>query len=151
MPSCPLDMQIQREGGFLDNIAEILTRELFDEDGVDGGEYISGEDLVNISLPNKSKTWYYGEQAADRGTLETIREYIEPVGYKVDFSKTKSAWLGTTSDATVFFVDLSLVQLLAQGNSMGRIPGKHSYEIFVLGDSTMASELKAAINQTLEE
>lgn len=142
-------MEIKRESNFLEKLAENLSTELFNEDAVDHGEYVSGEELVNTNLPSESKTWYYGEQAAERGNLERIRKYIDPVGYKVDFSKTKSVWLGTTSDATIYFVDVSLVKLLVQGNTMGKIPGKHNFEIFVTGDSKMKSELKEAIQEVL--
>lgn len=142
-------MVFQREEGFLDELAENLATELFDEASVDHGEYISGTELLDIKLPAECKTRYYGQQAADRENLEKIREYMEPIGYRVNFSKTKSALLGTTSDATVYIVDLSLFQLLAQGKAMGKIPGKHDYEMFVVGDSKMKSELKGAIDEVM--
>lgn len=143
-------MEIERDGDFLEEVSENYSTELFDEDTVNRGQYISGEELVNLNLPNESKAWYYGEQAADRGNLEKIREYMEPVGYEIDFSEDKSKLLGTTSDAAVFIIDISLVQLLAQGNTMGRIPGKHTFEILVIGDSKMKSELKEGLREVLD-
>lgn len=66
-------------------------------------------------------------------------------------SKSKSWLLNLTKDATVYAVDLSQLRLLAQGSQMGKISGGHDYELFVVGDSALASEYESKMKEQLDK
>lgn len=103
-----------------------------------------------MTVPSKTKTQYYLNQASDRGTTDTIEEYLDPIGFKGYFSQTRSFWFNITSDAELVMVDLSLLKLLVNNKSVGRISGGHEYEAFVKGDSKMKSMLSEMVEEMNE-
>lgn len=143
-------MQVERSADFLDDVSGKLMEEAGSVE-LDRSGYVSGRDLMDADLPNESKTQYYCNQTGDRGTTEQVRSYLDPLGYRVHLSRTKSALLGTTADADVYFVDLSILQLLVNGNPLGSVPGDHTYEVFVTGDAGFKSKLVEYAREAIAE
>jgi hypothetical protein len=143
-------MQLERPADFLESRPDIIMRAA---DGVDSDRsgYISGEDLLNMDIPNESKTHYYLEQAKNQETIDQVEEYFEPIGYKSHMQKTKSKMLGTTADVDAYIVDLSVLRLLVQGSPMGEIPGEHTFEVFVTGNSKWKAKLMEAAKEEFED
>jgi len=118
---------------------------------LDKSGYLSGADILDRSLPSGTKTQYYIDQAENKGNTDTIEQYIEPIGFEILISKTTSWWLNITKDTKVYAIDLSQLRLLAQGSQMGKISGGHDYELFAVGDRSLASEYESKMKEQLDE
>lgn len=111
--------------------------------------YLSGADIMERNFSG-TKTQHYVEQAESNGNLDAIQQYIDPIGFEVHVSKSKSWLLNITDDAVAYGVDLSRLKLLAQGSQMGKITGGHQYEVFMTGDEGLASDYEDKMKEQLD-
>lgn len=136
--------------GYFDKISGLMPKTSSEVDSDKSG-YVSGSELTSQRLPDETKTAYYLLEAKKQGTLETIDEYLDPIGYKVHISKTNSWLLGTSDDIDVFVIDISLLKLLVQDSQLGKISGKHTYEFVFSGNNELKRHLRDKLSEGIEE
>jgi len=143
-------MQFSAPEGYFDKLSGRMAASPADVDEGRSG-YISGKELVSRSIPSEFKTAYYLKKADQEGTLDAIEEYLDPVGYSVFISETKSWLLGTSADVEVLIIDLSVLKLIIQGSQMGRISGKHTYEFVLDGNDSLKKAIREQLSEEIEE
>ena len=111
--------------------------------------YLSGADILDRNFSG-TKTQHYIDQARNNGNIDAIEQFIDPLGFEVHVSKSKSWLLNITNDAVAYAVDLSRLKLLVQGSQMGKISGGHQYEVFMMGDEALASDYEDKMKERLD-
>lgn len=143
-------MEFEQDPEYFNDLGSMFMAASEDDLEKERSGYLSGGELLEMDIPSGTKTEYYLNQAENRGTVETIENYPEPIAFEIHFSKTDSFWLGTTDDARGLIVDLSRLKLLVQDSQIGKVSGYHTYELSFAGDDSFASKLEREVRETLE-